>query len=1089
MKRILLFCLTAVFALAGSELQAQERTISGRVTSAEDGSGLPGVNVVLKGTTNGTVSDTDGKFTLSVPSTGGTLVFTFIGLMSQEVIIGERTVVDVQMSSDVHQLSEVVVTALGIEKTKNELAYAAQKVDGDQISQTRDNNFVNALSGKVAGLDIKRNNAMGGSTNVVIRGFKSITGNNQALFVVDGVPIDNSNTNTTGTDDVERDQTKGRGGYDYGNSAADINPDDIESINVLKGAAATALYGSRAANGVIYISTKKGRGKKGVGVTFNGGVTVGTVDKSTFAKYQKKYGQGYGPFYEDGSGFFLERDIDGDGTLDLITPLSEDASYGAAYDPNLMVYQWDSFDPLSPNYGKKKPWVGAKNDPSAFFQNSVEKNYSILLDGQTDKGYYKLGYTANDMKGIMPNSSLHKDFLNLGASYKISQQLTASGSINVSNVKGLGRYGSGYDDKNLMTNFRQWWNVGVDVKDQEAAYKRDRAVPGHTGNVTWNWADPTDLVPIYWDNPYFTRFENYENDNRLRYFGYAMLDYKATDWLSFMGRVSLDTYNEFQEERQAKGSVTVSKYSRMNRSFKEYNYDLMASLNKEVSESILLKGVIGTNIRKTHTEYMYAETNGGLSLARLYSLSNSVNPIQAPVERVSDLQVNGVFANVEIGINKMVFIELAGRRDEASSLPKGENVYYYPSASTSFVFSELIGDSPWLTGGKLRVNYAEVGNTAPPQSVKDNFDNFAPFGETPVFSVRNTKNNPNLKAERTRSFEIGTEMSFFDARVGFDLTFYRSNTLDQIIPLPISRATGYDFKYVNAGNIRNQGVELQAFGTPVKTDDFSWLVNLNWTANRSQVVELPEGIDNLQINTFQGGVSVNATLGEAYGTIRGQNFKFNDKGQKVVGANGRYLQSATANEVIGNITPDWTAGITNTLKYKGVSLRFLIDVKRGGDVFNLDMYYGLATGILPETAGINDLGNPSRNPLGDGGGFIYTDAVKEDGTPNDIRVTNEEFGYYGYRRIPAAGFIYDASYVKLREVALTYSLPASIMSRLAPLRGIDLSLLGRNLWIIHKNIPYADPEDGLSSGNLSNGYQVGTYPNVKNIGFNVRVTF
>jgi TonB-linked SusC/RagA family outer membrane protein len=1093
MKRILLLCLTAMLTLVSASLWAQDRAVSGKVTSVEDGSPLPGVNVVLKGTTSGTVTDVDGNYRLTVPQDGGTLVFTFIGLQSQEVAVGARSTVDLQMTADVQQLSEVVVTAMGIEKTKNELAYAAQKVDGDQVSQTRDNNFVNALSGKVAGLDIKRTNSMGGSTNVIIRGFKSITGNNQALFIVDGVPIDNSNTNTTGSDDPARAQTTGRGGYDYGNAAADINPDDIASVNVLKGAAATALYGSRAANGVIMITTKKGKGTKGVGVTVNAGVTVGSIDKSTFAKYQHSYGQGYGPYYEDpDTGHFLYRDaatgFDTPGSgPDLVSPLTEDASYGEKYDPNLMVYQWDAFDPLSPNYGKKTPWVAAKNDPTTFFTTPVQKNFSVLLDGQTDKGYFKLGYTSNNENGILPNSGLQKDFMNLGASYKITDKLTGSGAINVSKISGLGRYGSGYDDKNLMTNFRQWWNVGVDIKDQKAAYERNRAAGG-TGNVTWNWADPTNLVPIYWDNPYFTRNENYETDGRLRYFGYTMLEYKATNWLNFMGRVSLDTYNELQEERQAFGSVSVSNYSRFNRTFREYNYDLMANINKDFSETFNFKAVLGTNVRKTHIESIFAETNGGLALPRLYALSNSANPIQAPLEKSSDLQVNGVFANVTFGYNKLLFLDLAGRRDESSSLPKGENVYYYPSASVSFVFSELVGNSPWLTGGKFRVNYAEVGNTAPAQSVKDTYDFDAPFGSVPMFSVAGTKNNPNLKAERTKSFEVGTEMSFIDGRVGFDITYYKQNTVDQIIPLPISRASGYSFKYVNAGNIENKGIELQAFGSPVHTDDFEWKISVNWTRNRNKVVELPTGIDNLQLGSYQGGVSINASLNEPYGSIRGENFVFQD-GKRVVGANGRYLRSATSNEVIGNITPKWVGGIQNKFTYKNVALSFLVDMKHGGNLFNLDMYYGLATGLYPETAGTNDLGNPSRNAIGDGGGFIYTDAVKQDGTPNDIRVTNAEFGYYGYRRIPSAGFVYDASYVKLREVALTYSLPASIMTRIPALKGIDLSLVGRNLWIIHKNTPYSDPEDGLGSGNLAAGYQVGTYPNVRNVGFNAKFRF
>jgi TonB-linked SusC/RagA family outer membrane protein len=1101
MKKNLLLCLTAVFMLATTELWAQERTISGRVTSAQDGSAIPGVSVVLKGTTAGTVTDANGDYQLNVPQNGGVLMFTFIGLQTQEVEIGSRSSVDVQMTEDVAQLGEVVVTAQGIERSKNELAYAAQSVEGTQVSQTRDNNFVNALSGRVAGLDIRRPNAMGGSTNVVIRGNKSITGNNQALFIVDGVPIDNSNTNTAN-------QSTGRGGYDYGNAAADINPDDIASINVLKGAAATALYGSRAANGVILITTKKGRGATGLGVTVNAGMTVGSIDKSTFAEYQKKYGQGYGPFYEDPTGNFLYRypdtfdaayETDEDGVPNfwypggaLVSPLSEDASYGAAYDPNLLVYQWDSFDPLSPNFGKPTPWVAADNDPSDFFTTPIQKNYSVLLDGQTEKGYFKLGYTASDENGILPNSNLHKDFMNLGAAYKLNTKLTASGSINVSNIRGKGRYGSGYDDKNLMTNFRQWWNVGVDIDDQRAAYERDRA-NGGTGNVTWNWADPTALVPIYWDNPYFTRNENYENDNRLRYFGFTMLDYKPTNWLSFMGRVSLDTYNELQEERQAFGSVTTSQYSRFNRMFREYNYDLMATVNKDLNDVLNFQGVLGYNVRQTHTESVFASTNGGLALPRLYSLSNSSNPIEAPIENVSDLQVNGLYASVHLGWNKMVFLDLTGRRDESSSLPDDENVYYYPSVAASWQFSEVISDKEVLTSGKLRVNYAEVGNTAPVQSVKDTYDNASPFGSTPIFSVPGTKNNPDLKAERTKSFEVGTELAFLENRVGLDLTYYKTNTVDQIIPLPVSRSTGYDFKYVNAGNVENRGWEVQLFGIPLETDDFTWRVDVNWTRNRNEVVELPAGIDNLQLGTFQGGVSINATLGEPYGTIRGQDFVYLN-GKKVVTStdpktNGRYLRSETSNEVIGNRNPDWTGGINNRLTYKNISFSFLIDMKKGGQLFNLDMYYGLATGLYPETAGINDLGNESRLPLGEGGGFIYPNTVKEDGTPNDIRVPNDEFGYYGYRRIPAAGFIYNAGFVKLREVTLTYSLPTAFVSSIGFVKGIDLSLVGRNLWIISKHVPYADPEDTMGSGNLAGGYQGGTYPNVRNIGFNAKFKF
>jgi hypothetical protein len=352
--------------------------------------------------------------------------------------------------------------------------------------------------------------------------------------------------------------------------------------------------------------------------------------------------------------------------------------------------------------------------------------------------------------------------------------------------------------------------------------------------------------------------------------------------------------------------------------------------------------------------------------------------------------------------------------------------------------------------------------------------------------VAGTRNNPNLKPERTKSFETGLEMSFIDGRVGFDVTYYRSNTVDQIIPVSVSTATGYNAKYINAGNVQNEGIEVSAFGTPVKTDNFTWNVNVNWTRNRNLVKELFE-IENLQLGTMQGGVSLNAALGEPYGTIRGSNFVYHENGQRIVDESGYYKVSTSSNDIIGNVNPDWIGGINNTLKFKSFSLGFLVDVKRGGDIFSLDMYYGLATGLFPETAGVNEEGVSVRTSVDDGGGVILP-GVKEDGSPNDVRVSAVNYGLFGYVRNPAAAFVYDASYVKLREASLTYSFPTNIIERLGPVRGIDVSLTGRNLWIIHKNLPYADPEDNLSSGNIQ-GYQVGSYPMTRNIGFNVRLRF
>jgi TonB-linked SusC/RagA family outer membrane protein len=1082
---------------------AQTRTVSGKVTD-ENGAAIDGASVIIKGTNTGTAAKPDGSFTISA-KTGDVLVISAINFGNKEVTVGSQDTYNVSLQRAANVINEVVVTALGIRRTKNQLPYAAQQVSGEELARTRTTNVGSSLSGKVSGLEIRQSNTLGGSTNIVIRGVKSLTGSNQALFVIDGVPIDNTNPNVAN-------QRSGRGGYDYGNAAADINPDDIESITVLKGAASTALYGSRGANGVIMVTTKKGR--RGLGITVNSGVTVGKVDKKTFASYQKQYGGGYGQYYEDSSGYFLYRDpnngfapayeTDADGNIigwppngALVVPMSEDASYGHPFDPNLMVYQWDAFDPTSPYYGKPRPWLPAANDPTTYFETPVSYNNSVFIDGSSDKGAFKLGYTRSNDDGILPNSQITKDLLNFSSSYNITSKLTASGAINYSRIKGKGRYGTGYDAKNPMTNFRQWWEMNVDIKELKDAYFRTRQ------NATWNWTDPTDLSLIYWDNPYWDRYENYQNDSRSRYMGYASLNYKVTDWLNIMGRAGIDFYDQLQEERIAVGSIPSSilgeefgadaegsGYGKQDVNFRETNYDLLINFDKNLSDNFNLKALLGGNIRQTDFNSTSAKTNGGLIIPGLYSLSNSQNPPLPPVEVAQQVQVNGIFAGATLSYKNFLTVDGTIRRDESSTLPKENNSYYYPSVSAGFTFSNVLKNIPWLSYGKVRGNYAEVGNSAPFGSTYDVYRIQAPFGSVPLASVgtsgSTTKNNENLKPERTKSWEVGLEAAFFKTRLGFDITYYDARTVDQILPVSISRATGYDRKFVNAGTIENKGIELSVYGTPIKSQNFSWTINLNWTRNRNKVVELFGETDNLLLASFQA-TSINATLGEPYGTIRGSNFVYTN-GQKTINPdNGRYFISETSNEVIGNANPDWIGGIQNTLKYKNLALTFLVDVRQGGDVFSLDLYYGMATGLYPETAGLNDQGQPLRGVADEGGGIIR-EGVTPDGKPNTIRVTTTNYGAFGYRYSPEAAFVYDASFVKLREVALTYSFPSKLMSRLAPFKGIDLSLIGRNLWIIHKNLPYADPEDIQSSGNVQ-GYQGGAYPSVRSVGFNIKFRF
>lgn len=1078
--------LMTVFMLSSALAFAQNRTVSGKITD-EKGDPVPFATVKVKGTKKGTSADAGGLFTIEVSKTGEvTLLVSSQGFQEKEIpVTGGFLEVSLKSTG---QLQEVVVTtALGIKRSKNKLPYAAQVVAGDDVSKSRTSNFMNNLSGKVAGLSITAPNTLGGSTNVTLRGQRTLNSSNQALFVVDGVPYDNSAVATGG-------QRSGRGGYDYGNAAADINPDDIESITVLKGPAASALYGSRGFNGVIVITTKKGTSRKGIGVTINTGVSVLSADKKTLPKYQKQYGGGYGPYYEDPSGFFLYRDINNDGQDDLVVPVSEDASYGAPFDPNKQVYLWDAFDPTSPNFGKPRPWVAAAHDPNDFLETPVNFNNSVFIEGGSDKTNFKLGYTRNDDKGILPNSKITKDNLTFSANHKLNDRLSAGASLNYTKTNGLGRYGTGYDDKNPFSSFRQWWQVNNDIYELRDAYFRTKQ------NVTWNWADPTDLVPIYWDNIYFTRYENYETDTRNRYFGNINVNYKINNWLNAMGRITVDQYDEIQEERQAVGSVSVSSYSRTNRNRREVNYDGLLSFDKDVARNLNLKAIAGANIRTEQLSSISAATNGGLVLPRVYSLFNSANPINPPAEFLGRKRVEGIFGGVTFTYKDFATLDATLRRDKSSTLPADKNAYNYPSVSAGFIFSNLLKNVSWLSYGKLRGNYAEVRNDANYYQVKNSYGAVPSFGTEALYAAPTSAANPELRPENNKSWEIGLEASFLKNRIGFDITYYNAKIIDQIVPVTVSRATGYNSTIRNAGLLTNKGIELSVNATPVKTKDFTWDLTLNWTRNRNKVVELfkdEAGNEILEyvVAGYQGGVTTTATVGQPYGVIKGKDFVYygdpnyekRDPAMRIVGANGRYLQTTASNYIIGDPNPDWIGGVSNTLRYKNISLSFLIDVKQGGDLFSLDMYYGLATGLYPETAGLNDLGNPLRNSNANGGGIIRA-GVDATGKPNTVRASANTYGAYGYRYSPAAGFIYDASYVKLREVAINYALPQSLIAKLAPFKGIDFSLVGRNLWIIHKNVPYSDPEDSYGSGN-SLGYQGNAYPATRNIAFNIKLRF
>ncbi|WP_321306986.1 SusC/RagA family TonB-linked outer membrane protein [Marinifilum fragile] len=1044
-------------------VNAQSKQITGTVTNAEDGLGMPGVSVVIKGTTIGASTDIDGKYTLEA-SPEDVLMFSFVGMITQEIAVGDKTVIDVVLETESIGVDEVVVTALGVTREKKSLGYAVTEIGGDMVSEAKETNIVNSLSGKVAGVQVRQANTMGGSANIVIRGSASLTGNNQALFVVDGVPVDNSNTNSAN-------QTSGWGGYDYGNAASDINPEDIESVSILKGAAATALYGSRAANGVILITTKKGETKKGIGVTVNSGMTFSRINKATMPEYQYEYGAGYSPDWS------FENALNGYNVVNT----NDDASWGPKFDPNLQVVHWDALDPASENYGETRPWVAPKSKVYDFFETGIKYVNSVALEGSRDEYSFRLAYTNSDESGILPNSSIKKNTISFRSKYNLNEKFSAEFSGNYVNTKGKGRFGTGYDDNNPMQNFAQWFQTNLDFNRLKNYYKSPDG-----DQRTWNAKSPTNIDPIYANNPYWTRYMNYEDDERNRLYGFVTLEYEFNDMFSLSWRTSLDYYHEEQNERNAVHSNAQSSFSNYRRTFKELNSDVMLKFKKQIND-FSLNGLAGVGYRENRISSIYAYTQGGLIVPELYTVANST-VATSPTETYVKRNINSVYGNFSVGYKNFAYLEASVRIDESSTLPSDENRYVYPAVSASFILSELGGlkDLSFLSFAKLRANYAEVGNDTGAYNLLSTYSKGTNWGNNAPFSVNSILKNNGLKPESTESWEAGLEANFFNNRFGFDLAFYKQNSFDQIMPVNVSRASGFTQAYVNSGEIENRGIELGLHATPVRAGDFEWNMNVSWAKNKNEVKSLYAGVDNILL-TSAWDVTVNAQVGEAYGVIRGTDFVYTN-GKKTVDANGYYKKTAETDKVIGNIQPDWNAGITNTFTYKGISLRALIDIQKGGDIYSVDRKYGLATGLYKETAGLNSLGNPKRDPVSQGGGILHAEAVNEDGTPNTTFARANSWGgdqYYG--RTPTARYVYDASYVKLREVALSYSLPKSILSKTFFTKAV-ISAVGRNLAILHKNTPTFDPETGQSSGNKQ-GVANASYPTTRSFGFNITLGF
>jgi TonB-linked SusC/RagA family outer membrane protein len=1079
MKRFV-FVLSLLLFVGMNLLQAQGVQVSGNVTSADDGTALPGVSVVVRGTTIGAVTDFEGNYSITVPDENATLMFSFVGMLTQDVPLEGRTVLNVVLESTTTELDEVVVTALGVSREKKALGYSVQEVDGEEMTKALQTDAVSALAGRVAGVQISSSTNMGGSTNIMIRGASSITQNNQPLFIVDGIPMDNSNYSGGGA-------ASGGGGIDYGNLLNDLNPDEIAEISVLKGPAA-ALYGSRAANGVVLITTKKARkGLNDVSVELNSNIGFDRV--STIPILQTKYGGGG---IVTGSGTQDGFQVVNEGGTDYLVPqYAIDESWGPRYNSSINVLHWDGFN--EDGTYTTRPWVAPENDVETYWETGTTVANSLAISKSGPAYGVRVAYKNTYIDGTMPNSVQKKNDFKIASDFNILPNLTVNGSLNYVRTDTKGRPTLGYAGESVGQKFFQWGQRQLD-------YERLKEYKTSTGEQrTWNRISFDNPVPKYSDNPYWTAYENTPEDVRNRLLGTLSVGWEIIDDLVLKGSIYGDMYSYIQETRRAVGSQSTSDYSETNRNFMETNLEAILSYRKQF-ERVGFSVMGGANRRFETYSRLNASANGGLVVPGVYNLLNSTDAVTIG-DFTREKQVNSVFAQASVDIAGLLFLDGSYRVDWSSTLPEDNNQYGYPSVSASFLFSNLLEVS-WLNLGKVRLGWAEVGNDTNPYNVYAtySYNGNGAFGGTPRLFKPDGLLNENLKPETTQSLEAGLDLVFFQNRLDLSATYFSNTTFDQIMPLDVSQATGYRSVYINAGEMTNKGVEISLGLVPVRMGDFEWSLRLNFAKVNNELVELFGDIVSLDIQRAPfGGVYQRASVGDTYGMLWGNDYIYDDDGNKVVGDNGYWLR--TPNLVpIGSVLPDFTLGIRNSFTYKGFDLSVLLDIRQGGYFYSLSHMWGMYSGMLEETAAVNDQGNEIRDPVSEGGG-IKLDGVTGDVTHNDdgtYTVTNtapnEKYveginwahrNYHGYG-MPTQS-VFEANYIKIREANLGYTFPTNLFNGVV--KSLRLSVYGRNLLTFNLDQDGFDPEmTANGSGNVM-GMEGGLQPMFRTMGVNLRVNF
>lgn len=1098
----------ATLFLLSTGLLAQ-KTISGVVIDGESNEPLIGVSIMVKGTQSGTVSDFDGKYTIDVQDESSVLVFSFVGYQTSEIEVGNQSTVDVTMSIDAIGLNEVTVTALGIERSKKALGYSVQEVNADEVGSTNGTNFVSQLSGRAAGVQVVSSGVgPGQSASVVIRGYSSMSGSNQPLFVVDGIPINNNTDTRTNTLGVASNMN-----MDYGNGAGEINPDDIASISVLKGANATALYGSRAANGAIIITTKSGKGQKGIGVSVSSKTTFESVLASP--EYQRVYGQGsrFAFAFQDGygSGTFDGVDeswgprMEGQLIPQHSSPTSNGLRGGDVHGLGLILGS-SGVDLNRRGTITPTPFLDGGDPVKNFFETGHTTTNTISFYGANDNGNFRVSYTNLDNTGTQPNTDLKRNTIAFSGDYNLSDRLKVSAKANYIRTDSDNRAVNGYGTESVMYLFI-WWGQHINVNTL-----RDYWQNGLEGFQQFNYNYN------YHDNPYFTMYENTNGVAKDRLIGNLSATYKLTDDLNFMVRAGRDNFTEYRFIKRAYSTQRFpnGQYREDKINFNETNIDFLLSYNKNVTSDLSVSASFGGNrmVRRNHFNALSANK---LRIPGVFSFANADGPLVQSIDR-PEQQINSLYAFGQIGFRSAIFLDVTARNDWSSTLPENNNSYLYPSVSLSTILTDLfdVSSTSALSFAKLRLGWAQVGSDTDPFRLSDPFFfGSTSFGSNGTISPSNTLPNFDLKPEIQTSVEIGTDLRFFQGRFGIDLTLYRSISSNQILAIDLPHSSGKTSRVINAGKIKNQGIELMVTANPIKkTNGISWNTAFNFGLNRNEVLELIDGVDRY----IYGGNSVTlvaekgGALGDVWGTtvrkVEDPNSPF--FGQ-VIFNNGLTSEDPSLVK-LGNYNPDFTLGWNNDISFKNFSLSFLFDWRQGGELLSRTRLIAATAGNVVETLWGRDPEFGGAHPgifdsgltwVDESDGKTYTDGIIGDGVKpvfdaegkvtgyerNDVIVHANAYHNNRYRRQNESEGIYDATFIKLREARLTYSLPSKALKNTF-ITKFDVSLIGFNLWLWAKDFNHGDPELlSFGGGRYVPGVEDATVPSSRSMGFAVNIGF